>query len=814
MKNTAKIMKCFRRPVFKIFVLALYSTNIVLSQIPVPAVVVQPAVLPTPQPIVTAAPTPAVAVQPAAPQAIVIGAYKDTTPSQQEANIYLNFENASLMSVINYLGEQKKINLIPNKELETTRVSLTTRNPLTLDRAWNVLLTLLETNGFTMIDVDSIYRIVPSKDNGKEPLPMYSSGTGTEPENLPDTDIVVRYVYFFKNMKAEVAQSILSKMISESNIVINKDLNICIIKDQCLNIKSAMKIVKALDIGGLSESISMIPLKWANADNVKKLFDDIIGQEKDERTIRFSSLITSKESTFFSSATKILAEPIKNSLILLGTQKNIEKIKAFIEKYIDLPIDDAASRLHIKELRYIKAQDIEPILNSIIQPPKGSAATDKGAVVIEGGYKVFEDVIIAAETDDDGSGSVSKRGGGNRLIIACNRDDWRRLEDFIDKLDKPQPQVAIEVMVIDVGLGQIKELGAQTFNIRGKPVARNLNADFTNLAAINTRVPPSDGSAGVVKNPLINIASPGVEGTESPTFITLGRAASATDPNPNNNNIWSIIKTLYNLNNTQIVSQPYAIANNNQQAEITLKTTKRVTGGFDVGKTISAIQKKIWLDATISAKITPHVSLSGTVDLDISIDIGDFVGNTTGDTPTRTTRSLVTKATMATGEVLVLGGLINSTQAESVAKTPILGDIPFIGTFFKSKRKEKTEQNLYVFIRPSVIKPRFEGAPDEYTQLKLDYAKYQIMKNDTYVQDRDPIQRWFFKPSNQTVQQKINDSARGILRPIDKYTYGRDRPKTVDIQNDPYFKVSESIEKARAVRENEKQRRQNAMINT
>jgi hypothetical protein len=121
--------------------------------------------------------------------------------------------------------------------------------------------------------------------------------------------------------------------------------------------------------------------------------------------------------------------------------------------------------------------------------------------------------------------------------------------------------------------------------------------------------------------------------------------------------------------------------------------------------------------------------------------------------------------------------------------------------FFKDKRKIKQERNLYVFLRPSIIKPRFEGSPDEYTQLKLDYAKYQVMKNDSYVQDRDPVQRWFFKPAHQTIKERCMVAANGGLKPIDKFIYGQNRPRTVNMKEDPFFRVSESIEQVRAKRE-------------
>jgi len=100
------------------------------------------------------------------------------------ADIYLNFQDATLSSVVNYLAEQRKLNIVPHKDLVNKKVSLSTREPLTLSRAWTILLTLLEINGFTIINVNDLYRIVPSNSHGKEPLPVYSSSKGVEPKDL------------------------------------------------------------------------------------------------------------------------------------------------------------------------------------------------------------------------------------------------------------------------------------------------------------------------------------------------------------------------------------------------------------------------------------------------------------------------------------------------------------------------------------------------------------------------------------------------------------------------------------------------------
>jgi len=719
---------------------------------------------------------------PLAPQAISDSSQEDI-PS-----IYLNFEDASLASIVNYLGEEKKINILPHKDLEATKVTLTTRNPMTLDRAWNVLLTLLDINGFSIIQVGKIYRVVRSQENGQVPLPIYSSATGTEPEDLPDSDIIIRYVYFFNNMKAESAKNILSSMISEQNIIENRDLNICIIKDKALSIKSAMKIIKELDAGGLREAIEMVPLTWANAENVKQLFSDIIGEEHDARTIRFTSIKKSKESTFFSSETKIYPEPIKNALVLMGTQKNIDRIKFFIKKYIDVPIEDAQSRLHIKELKYMKAEELQPILESIIQPPRGTGGSEK-AMVIEGGYKVFEDVIFASESAEPASGKGY--GNGNRLIIACNREDWRRLDEFINKIDKPAPEAAIEVMIVDASINLIRELGAQMHNLRGKNFAHTVQGDFTHLN-------PQSKLSKDTSFRLIDLARGGQdegEGQVGATMLTLGRAAAE------NENIWAFIKTLINTNNSHIISQPYLVANNHQHCRVSVSQIAQVVGKFDKSFTTNnPVRVREPIPAEVAVDLTPHINLTGTIDLDLDITIDEF-REISDAQPTVTRRKLITKAAMAAGEVLILGGLTRNTHSESYRRTPILSSIPIIGNFFKSKSKTNAKQNLYVFIRPTIIKPHFEGAPDEYSQLKLDYAKLQVLRADEYAKDNDPIQRWFFKPTDQTIKERLSDAASGIVRPIDKYIYGKNRPRMVNLQEDPFFKVSAALEQSRILRE-------------
>jgi general secretion pathway protein D len=716
---------------------------------------------------------------------------KTTTPVSKttddgEANVFLNFEDVSLNSVVNYLAERKKINLVPHKDLEALKVSLSTRKPLTLNRAWNVLLTLLEMNGFSIVQVDNLHRIVANKDNGVEPLPYYTSQI-TAPEDLPDSDLVVRYMYFFKNIKPEMAQEILKSMLDgDKSVQPIKDLQAVIIKEKCHNIKAALRVIKELDTGGLRQSIRIVPLKEADAETVQKLFQDILGggEVSDDR-LKFIAADSPAESAYFSSTTKIIPDSSKNSLILLGTPANIDKICNFIYKYIDVPIGSADSRIHIRELRYAKAESLKPLLESIIKPPSGQGS-DKSSVV--GQFKFFEDVIIAA----DAAGGDENRGAGNRLIISANQSDWVRLNSFIDQLDKPAPQVAFEVLIVDISLKMDKELGSQ-LQTQGMVGAGLNRVNFNNISAATKEQQETyehDKSTIPAFKFTDIIAGFGTTGS----YMTLGTPGVGEA-----NKMWALIRSFFNTNNSHIISQPYLITNNYQECSITVGNTQRVPGPLVTEKGEAKTQQQVEKQANTEVKLTPQINYDGVVTLKLDMTINEFVGSGPGG-PDIAKRTISTKVNMAAGEVLVLGGMTKSNLELNTFKTPILGDIPILGNLFRSSVKKKDEVNLYVFIRPSVIKPSFEGAPDEYTQLKLDYAKYQMIKNDDYSKEHDPVHRWFFKPTNHSIKNTLADARNGVFRPVDNFTYGKGQPKTVDIKYDRYYQAISNVEVAKKLK--------------
>ncbi|HHJ4253701.1 TPA: secretin N-terminal domain-containing protein [Escherichia coli] len=80
------------------------------------------------------------------------------------------------------------------------------------------------------------------------------------------------------------------------------------------------------------------------------------------------------------------------------------------------------------------------------------------------------------------------------------------------------------------------------------------------------------------------------------------------------------------------------------------------------------------------------------------------------------------------GELIVLGGLMDDQAGESVAKVPLLGDIPLIGNLFKSTADKKEKRNLMVFIRPTILRDGM--AADGVSQRKYNYMRAEQIYRD------------------------------------------------------------------------------------
>jgi general secretion pathway protein D len=673
---------------------------------------------------------------------------KKASPQKEEADLYLNFENAELSSFINYLREKKKINLIPDPQVAGHKISLTIQKPVTLSHAWKLLHTISEMAGYTIVKVGDIYKIVPKNAKLIEPLPTYIN---VAPETLPDSDTTIRYLTFLKNVNVNDIKGLLDSMLGSPHQVIPfPQTNSMVITDLSYNIKSAMKIIKSLDETGLQESVIVMRLQEANAKEVADLFKSLANQDQSMHPLaRFLSRPTDTISNF--TQTKIIAEERTNSLILIGPKSSTEKIESFIKEHVDTKLKGIETPLHIYELQNTDARQIAEVLKEVTalpQSPAGDQASKYGAV--RSNVKYFKPMTIKAEDE------------GNRLIVSTtDLNDWELLKKTIKSLDVAQPQVAIEALVVTVDAADSKEFGAQIRNKKSGELGKHI--DFQS-PPLNTTIFKQDVNNNNVS--LLGNMITGLTGGLGKTVLTFGRES----------NIWGIFDMLRRITNTSVLAQPFLTTSNKYKALITIGETRRQqstqTVNTDGATAATGFKDK---EANLELHITPQINIDGIINLKITVKIDSF-----GDSAeVVSTRQLDTFASVANGQVFALGGLVKTKVTEIVSKTPILGDIPLLGWFFKNKTKAITKQNILVFCSPTIIKPRTKPGYNLYTKMKLDLAKQVVDESVVTSKTPDPVQNWFFNPESKRYSTKVED-----------YATARFQPSTVDIKNDPYYRSS------------------------
>lgn len=717
--------------------------------------------------------------------------------------IWFKFKEEPLIDIINYVASSMGINVVlpQGQDVLTTKVTYEYPNKIPVTEAYEKVLSILKITGYLFVPQGDFYYIIKNdKDVNKQTYPLYIN---TLPTDLPDLDIMIRYVYYFANIQVpssggsafgdlgggssgNALLTFLKDVLSAKtfNYLVDPSTNGIIMTDYARNIRSVMEIVREVDSHGFTDSIEIIPLKHTNASTIAALFmNQLINASSNSSSggafgggsggQAVASQATPSSSTYFTNTTKIVAEPRSNSLIAIGKKDAITRIKEFVKKYIDVPLDEGDSILHVYPLQYLNATNFAPILTQIVTSQASSSSIGGGAFggttsqssggsSSSTGKQFFKGVIIQPEiisTTQATSSSLpnastvtaastiaapqAAQQGGNRLLIAALRDDWTHLKRLIFDLDRPQPQVAIEMLIVDFTLSGNRTLGSQVRNKQGMfPVG--VNAQTSTLGPI---VLTNNSSFDAL---MANLLQVDTNGDNLATSLSQGSFVLSLQDNVNTGIAW-VLQALTSYTNTKILSHPFSVTLNNQPTQFQDTETRLLPGSATVkkGATFTPIDP---VSASLNLAITPSINGEDYINLGINITIDEF---STGNS--RITRAIQTNANIKDGQVLILGGLTKTTAGNTDQGTPGLEKIPVIGWLFKKKSKSVIKSNLAIFICPRILQST-NGYCDSFTAGKFSIANQAVDTEKNFSSLRDPITRWFFDKTHEiTNQQKVSN---------------------------------------------------------
>ncbi|MDQ5890384.1 MAG: ral secretion pathway protein [Candidatus Dependentiae bacterium] len=672
-------------------------------------------------------------------------------PVDEKKDVYLNFENADLKNFVEYIADIKGMNIIPDKSIAGNKISLNFRNPVSKTGAWNTFLTVLEMANLSIVKVGNLYRVITKDKKFKLPLPTF---IGVNPNTLPDSDATIRYIAMLDNIPAQDVKNLLQSMLSQPTSLLDPpNINGFIITDCSCVIKAAMQVLNELDQTGVEESVYVIPLKKANASDVKTLFETLI-TTKDSNPLAKLLGKPQDSSEYFTPGTRIIAEDRTNKLILLGQRQSLEKIKNFITEHIDTDLKQAKSPLRIYDLQNANVTDIVTILKSATDSSQSSAAGKQAATfgAIRDGAKYFKNMTFQADKE------------GNRLLVSCTEDgDWDLLKETIKKLDTAQPQVAMQMLIVSISATALTQLGGQFRSPNQNSVGGGINFQ---TAAVSQPVFTTD-SSGNTQSVLGNMLNSLALG-RGMTAVSLGNAGGS-------NGVWGVFNAIKQQTDATILSQPFAVAANCTETKLLVGSTSYITTQSTGGA--GAISGKTPADANTTITFTPQVNSEGVIRLKITADIKEFVPESAN--LSTQSKYLDTVVTVANGQVLVIGGFIQTKITDNGGQTPLLGSIPILGWIAKNLSRTVEKSYLFLFLCPTILKPRTSPGIGTYSKMCLHQAAKEVEETIKTTKTNDPIHNWLFNSSGENYSHKVIDFANA-----------RYQPNTVDIRYDPYYRSS------------------------
>lgn len=676
---------------------------------------------------------------------------QDEIEDEEEETVEFHFEDADLQNLLNQIALLYDVTFITDdivtpladgkKAIKGNKLSFKTHKPLTRKAAWNLFLTFLEIAGFSLTKETkpNFYRVVSLDAVKKSPIPAF---IGTNPRELPQNDQIIRYVYFAQNTNIETIFPIVDALRSNvSSLKELKDLQAIILTDKAFNIVSLMEIVSELDKVTMPQAMSVLKLRRADAQEVKKLYDSITQTE--EKGVSARLFPTRKPSTavYFPENTRIIAYPRTNALILLGSEDAIKKIEDFITQHVDVELSAPYTPIRMYKLKHADAERVAELMNEMAQFGKETEAGKSGGV--RGGDKYLKRMQFTADKES------------NKLIIQGDEEDYLYAKEIIEKLDEPQPQVAIEILILNLTLNNMKQLGAQ---IRSKVpgpdglLGSNVEFQTSGLYGGQTRVQtrasdssPESGTMGANRL-LADLISLAVGAPAGNTLVSLGSDIYG---------VWGMFQALNTISNTQVIANPFLVATNKTPAKVSIGETRRVVVSTVVGTATE--QSRDDLEANLDVSITPQINSDGMIIMKLQIKINQFTDPNDFESATRNTKELNTSTIVANGEVLALGGLIQNRSNSFQSGTPWLEKIPLFGWFFKNRSRDETKDNLLIMIMPRILPPDSDTQANEFTNEQILGYHTTLGQMLDAANSKDPVSLAFFEPKEDSSTKVMED---------------------------------------------------------
>ena len=639
----------------------------------------------------------------------------------------LNLKNADITTLIATVSEVTGRNFVVDPRVQGN-VTVLSNQPMTPAELYETFLSVLEVHGYSAVRSGEVTKIIPqiqAKQDG-----------GFGRTSAPTSEDIITRVLHADNVPVSQLVPILRPLVPQyGHLAAYPASNSLIISDRDANVQRIANIVQRIDRQGV-QSVERIHLQHATAAEVV----DTLGKLKQGSDSQGGS---SSEQGF-----NVVADERTNSVILSGSKHQRLRIRAIIAD-LDQESDDTGGA-QVFYLNYADAEQMAPVLQAVATGQSyasgstrdsqldfsndnssgggfgNSSGYDNGSGFGNSSSSGFgsggSSIQRSSNSSSSGGGlsntkndegiSIVAESGTNALIVTAPPKKMRQIRKIIKQLDIRRGQVLVEAIIAEISLGRTRQLGVDIGALSNNGPAAASILDPSTLNAIPSLA--MNGTPLSLIQQGLNVALGSVTGGSTNFALLVNALSSNTD--------------------TNVLSTPSLITRDNQEAqirvgqEVPFQTGSYANsgGGFGNGgvgvNPFTTIERK---QVGLSLGFIPQISAGETIQLTIDQEISSVVPNsqqTIGAVDLVTNnRSIKTAVEVKSGQILVLGGLIDNNVQTTRRQVPVLGSIPLLGALFRYTQVQKSKRNLLNFIRPTIL--RGDGEANYYTRKKYNYIR-------------------------------------------------------------------------------------------
>lgn len=427
-----------------------------------------------------------------------------------------------------------------------------------------------------------------------------------------------------------------------------------------------------------------------------------------------------------------------NSIITTGTSGDLKIIEALLLRLDDTESQDRINRVF--KLKNSPAIDVARAVNDFLRSERIVAQAAPGRQ--NPFQQIEQEVVVVPEPV------------GNSLIISATPRYFEQILELVEGLDEQPAQVMIQIIIAEVALDNLHEFGIELGIQDSLLFDRSLLGDLLTTTT-STSLQTPNGIQTTTQDTIVSASNtPGFDFNNFPlgnsgstqalsgsrntagqglSNFSLGRVNGDLDfggmvLSASSANVSVLLRALEQSKSLEILSRPQVVTLDNQPAFIQVgQRVPRIVGTQlnQIGQVNNIEMENVGLILGVTPRISPDGNVVMEVDAEKSklapedegIPISVSVDGSVIRSPRVDIITAQTTVSAATGQTIVIGGLITSGNTSFTRKVPWLGDLPAVGRLFRYDGVSNSRKELLIILTPHII--RNEADADYIKQLEI-----------------------------------------------------------------------------------------------